>query len=193
MAQFATTLMNSIFPVGCQTQLTFAVSDTLIHERMGALNRGQHWLDAVALAKPDIVIMNAGAHVKNETKFKMLIDTVTTQIMELKKEDPKVTVVWKTQSPGGCSSNITFPKPSGQIFNTSSAYQYAQFFGRDVYAIQHFQKLRIPLLDLRMLYSRTDAHVSSQGRRPGGDCLHFCVPGPLEVGNVLFQNLLASS
>jgi hypothetical protein len=195
MQQFATILMNSIFPVGCQTQLRMALGDTLIHENMGAKNRGRHWLDAVALVKPDIVIMTAGAHVRNETKFKMLIDTVTTQIMELRKWDPKVTVVWKTQSPGGCSADITYPKPSGEFFNTSSlyeqVYQHAQFFARDVYAIQHFQKLRIPLLDLRMLYSRSDAHVSSQGR-PGKDCLHFCVPGPLEVGNVLFQNLLAT-
>jgi hypothetical protein len=195
MQQLASTLMNSIFPVGCQTQIKMALSDTLIAEDLGRYNRGPHWLKSVAKAKPDIVIISAGAHIQNRTDFNRMIDTVTKEIGELKNKHPNVTVVWKTQSPAGCSADITFPKPSGKIFNTpsttSSKFQHAEFFERDLYAIHHFQTLGIPLLDFRMLYSRTDAHVGSQGR-PGTDCLHFCMPGPLEVSNVLFQNLLAT-
>jgi hypothetical protein len=56
-------------------------------------------------------------------------------------------------------------------------YNHAEFFERDLYVI--FQTLGIPLLDFRMLYSRTDAHVGSQGER-GGGYLHFCMPGPLK-------------
>jgi hypothetical protein len=192
MQQLASTLMNSIFPVGCQTQIKMAISQTLIGEALGKKHsRGKHWLKAVAKAKPDIVIISAGAHILNRTDFNRVIDTVSKEIGELKNKHPNVTVVWKTQSPAGCSADITFPKPSGKIFNrTSSVYQHAEFFERDLYAIHHFQTLGIPLLDFRMLYSRTDAHIGSQGR--GNDCLHFCIPGPLEVGNVLFQNLLAT-
>jgi hypothetical protein len=122
MQQLASTLMNSIFPVGCQTQIKMALSDTLIGKALGVTNRGIHWLKAVAKAKPDIVIISAGAHVTNNTDFYRLIDTVTKETGELKKKHPNVTVVWKTQSPAGCSADITFPKPSGKIFNQSIAY-----------------------------------------------------------------------
>ena len=46
----------------------------------------------------------------------------------------------------------------------------------------------MPYLDLRMLYSRTDSHVNLQAG--GKDCLHICVPGPLDVIGRLFHKLL---
>ena len=49
----------------------------------------------------------------------------------------------------------------------------------------------MPYLDLHMLYSRTDSHVNLQADgMKVADCLHICVPGPLDVIGRLFHKLL---
>ena len=61
----ASTLMNSFRPAGetCQTQITFALSDTLIGGNYGASNRGRRWTTAVDVVRPDIIILSVGAHI----------------------------------------------------------------------------------------------------------------------------------
>jgi len=55
--------------------------------------------------------------------------------------------------------------------------------------ISRLQINGIPYLDMRMLYSRSDAHVDSQIDN-SVDCFHFCSPGPLDVVGRLFHQLL---
>lgn len=61
----ASTLMNSFRPAGetCQTQITFALSDTLIGGNYGASNRGRRWTTAVDVVRPDIIILSVRAHI----------------------------------------------------------------------------------------------------------------------------------
>lgn len=47
----------------------------------------------------------------------------------------------------------------------------------------------MPYLDMRMLYSRSDAHVNSLDASQN-DCLHLCAPGPLDVVGRVFHNFL---
>ena len=55
--------------------------------------------------------------------------------------------------------------------------------------ISRLQALGMPYWDMRMIYSRSDGHVSSQTNN--ADCLHFC-HGPLDVMGWLFHQLLSS-
>lgn len=65
---------------------------------------------------------------------------------------------------------------------------------RDLLLLSTLQEFDIPSIDMRMLYSRSDAHPSSQSGREimKGviDCLHYCLPGPLDVAGPLFHQLL---
>jgi hypothetical protein len=204
MQQTATTLMNSLFPAKCQEQITSIMSDTLIGENFGVLNRGPIWYEAVqstTVPRPDIVILSAGAHITVDDDFVKVMDTVLAGIQRLKRFQPGLTIVWKTQQPGGCTHSIFEPKNVtkaattslivNQLDASSRIYNWKQFYQRDLYVLSRLQELDIPYLDMRMLYSRSDAHPSSSGEKVKyWDCLHLCSPGPLDVIAPLFQNFL---
>jgi hypothetical protein len=98
---------------------------------------------------------------------------------EIKQMYPNMQIVWKTLQPGGCTQNI-----SSEIYSGND-YNYGLFYERDVYALSVLPQHGIHVIDMRMLYYRSDAH------RPfANDCLHFCVPGPLDVIAPLFSQLL---
>ena len=75
--------------------------------------------------------------------------------------------------------------------NLTWAYNYRSFYGRDLFALSRLAEVSMPVIDLRMLYARPDAHIDSLAVNQT-DCLHLCMPGPLDVVADLFQNLLAS-
>lgn len=138
-----------------------------------------------------------GAHIKDNTRWKQTIDDVLEEIQETRgnysnHKDKAPTFVFKTQQPGGCSKEIQPLNPA----DANSAYNYSQyqsyshryFYQRDLYLLSKLKEYGILSIDLRMLYGRTDAKISSKGNF--GDCLHLCWPGPLDVIGRLFDVLL---
>ena len=95
-------------------------------------------------------------------------------------------LIWKTQSPGGCSANLSRGVAGADY---ESVYNYATFAARDERVVRALAAYGLPYLDVRMLYNRTDAHVDS--RVGHGDCLHYCMPGALDVVPLLLYRLLA--
>ena len=60
----------------------------------------------------------------------------------------------------------------------TSSYNYNTFLDRDDQAVDFFEPQGVPIVDLRMLYARSDAHVSSRKNLRKGevqDCLHLCL------------------
>ena len=92
------------------------------------------------------------------------------------------------------------PLEVGKTFNSIAGrkvrFNHAFFYEYDNIVIRRLQELEIPFLDMRMLYSRTDAHPSSRLSvrmcRFDCDCLHFCVPGPLDALAILFLHFAVS-
>ena len=206
MRQTASYLINMLFPAGCQTQLQYRMSDTLIKKNFGSFNRGGHWRDSVIQTRPlpDIVILSVGPHIKQcgsddeTTLYRRVVDEVLDGITQMKQSNPELqntTFVWKTQQPSGCSKSIFLMPPEEAAQQTNSTGMFLSSghvsYSWDLYLISRLQQLEMPYLDLRMLYSRSDAHPASHydsfGRR--SDCLHFC-NGPLDVVASLFQKLL---
>ena len=79
MLQTASTLMNTLFPAGCQTQLSTLYGDTLVGTGMGGYNRGKKWVDGVKrlftnTTESGIVILSAGPHVFNRSNLSSWID-----------------------------------------------------------------------------------------------------------------------
>ena len=193
MQQIASTLMNALIPGGCQSQIRIIVSDTLTGRRFGAGSRGRPWAFQISHKRPDICILSTGAHVWGEAPYVQNIQEIVGNITDFQRTTPEVKVVWKTQNPGGCSSDISphqNPEVAARNFEfVGNKYNHWQFYDRDLYAMALMEQHNIPVLDMRMLYLRSDMHPSSHASA-AWDCLHFCSPGPLDVIAPLFQNLL---
>ena len=179
MLQTAATLMNAMHPAGCQTQFISSISDTLVGRPLGRENRGDNWTNLVFEFNPDIVILTAGAHIYNRSNFDFVITNVIQEAAHLKAEMPNLELAWKTQQPGGCTTNV-----AQEIELSPKQYQYDQFYERDLYALSELPRHGIHVIDMRMLYYRSDAHPGTP------DCLHMCVPGPLDIIAPLFSQLL---
>lgn len=185
MGQSATVLMNAVSTSGCHANISFASGDTLIGENLGLLNRGKRWTEYVKDLQPNITILTAGAHVSKWTDFETMIDTVLRDIWQMRTEHPDMKVLWKTQQPGGCSAVPLDILPTPEYWKNYSGtvFNYNQFLERDGLAKARMQVTDVPVIDMEMLYYRTDAHPGSLGS--SNDCLHFCMPGPLDLFPVL--------
>lgn len=206
MLQTATTLMNALKPGGCAPQVMVHKADTLILEDFGRLNRGLSWMNAVKLLDPDIVILNACHHIRRNAleDYQRVIRQVQSDILAWNQNvstgSKKVSFVWKTANLGGCSDEPIVPEDpllAGRVRNFSFAPDYTRYFHhvtfeRDQYVCDHWTSMKevtnTYMLDMRMLYSRSDAHLGKNGFV--GDCLHYKSPGPLDVIAPLFQQLL---
>jgi hypothetical protein len=170
MLQTASTLMNALFPGGCQTQLFAVYGDTPVNRVMGGFNRGREWVHTVKWhfvnsTESGIVILTAGAHVvNNRSNFEIVMNYVIEGSKEIKQIYPNMQIVWKTQQPAGCTQKI-----SSEIFSGND-YNHNLFYERDVYTLSVLPHHGIHVIDMRMLYYSSDAH------RPfANDCLHFFV------------------
>lgn len=190
MNQVAAVLSGAFHEGGCGKNIQFAYADTLIDREMGAMNRGDHWLTMVDKEYnfPDVVIIGVGAHIHTEANFTIATDEIVDNILFLRESHPEVTVVWKTISPAGCTDkpSTVHPLDAGLNYEVEpNNWDYwAHFYDRDTKMVKIMVDLGVPILDSRMLYGRPDAHI--------GDCIHFCLPGPLDIMPPLVQKLLES-
>jgi hypothetical protein len=171
----------------CQTQLSYFLSDTLVNNNYGALNRGPHWLDIARnqtlVRDGDIVILTVGAHIAQKQDLFHVSNLVLQQITTLKQERPSLILVDKTQQPGGCTRDIAnvslSPLHVGATMSnqmgvsSSSSYwvtmervtMYPYFFDHDVAVIRQLQATISDSKYENALYSRSDAHPSSKAVR----------------------------
>eukprot|EP01083_Nonionella_stella_P124416 375654_1 len=119
MEQTAATLMNSVH-YSCPQQIRFAPGDTLIGKRFSGYNRGSTWFHSVDLYDPDILIINAGAHIRKEDDFMNVIRNVSIEFKNryLKKNK---TLIWKSMSHGGIYESSKIKLNYDQLFTRGYA------------------------------------------------------------------------
>ena len=159
MQQTASALMSLLAFTGggCQTQILFGLSDTLVGRAFGLGNRGQRWTEwARRLAPGDVLVLSAGPHLMLPAAFEAVLDEV---LREHNASFGHLRLAWRSQFPGGCGPGV------------SDAYNYRHYRGWDRRA-----RARAPaFIDLTPLYARHDAHVGSAPHSPyPSDCQHFC-------------------
>ena len=169
---------------GCHRQIFTSLSDTLIAEQLGARNRGVHWTTHVA--EHDIVLLSAGAHIhgaNGTADFQRVFREVRSAA---RTEFPTKRILWKTQSPGGCTAKLG---DAAQYSATEEAEGWGEFRERDEWVLSDAVRAEAPpnfdVIDVRPLYLRGDDHSES-------DCLHFCNAGDdaLHLIPRLLQNWL---
>eukprot|EP00040_Diaphanoeca_grandis_P042602 m.7740 g.7740 ORF g.7740 m.7740 type:complete len:297 (+) comp6171_c0_seq2:88-978(+) len=186
MEQTASTVMNAVFAAGCQTQMSFGKADTLVGQLFGGQNRGRVWTSWIDEFNPDVVVVTAGPHIQHNSSFDMVFQEFLNTTLRYRESSPRRQIIWKTHQPAGCTSNIS----DGIHVNTSAYFNHGFFRTRDVQCIAKLKAHGLPYLDLQMLYNRSDGHIDRRFSPTIQDCLHMCVPGPLDVIPGLLQQVM---
>lgn len=175
---------------GCEGLVRSASCDHLAGtEIANAEGRGPPWWVFVDRFRPDFVVLNVGVHV-DPARFTAVIEAVHEKALELRrrymvdfknssaakqKDMPRdLTVMWRTSHPGGCTVGLedrSTPEFWKSYRGSPNLYPFFPEF--DDRATAFFVQKGYPIVDLRMLYWRGDAHVSSQDEN-FGDCIHMC-------------------
>ena len=170
VSQAASVLMNFIHwgfwdvgKVGCQTQVTFANSDTLVGRELGVDNRGGNWTGLVRHFDPDIILISSGPHINRPMPLRNAdFASVIKQVAhEHQTHFPDKILIWKTQAPGGCTRSISDRIPGPAFFSSLPYphYNWQQFEEWDWLARATLTgQPNQYVLDLTPLYYRTDAH-----------------------------------
>jgi len=146
--------------------------------------------DYLAQVSPDIVVLAAGAHFQDHGDLKVVLDLLET---ELKPWYAKVPLfIWKSQNPPhvGCDWHHA-PLNEGHEYSPAELAEikynnWNLFPSFDAYARSRAVANGWRFLDMSPLYLRPDGH--SRGSKK--DCLHFCLPGPLNLFAQLLLHLL---
>lgn len=179
MDQTATTLMSMIHASGgkCVHQLSQGRSD-LLYVRTKYTFPIQDYLKN----DTDIVILTAGAHLNDEGDMWSVLENFKNMMKNgLAEKYPNIKWVWKTQNPGHVDcKQFTAPLKNYSVDPSHTAYNYHLFPRFDEIArmfMSQEPQLKLKVIDMSMLYLRPDAHA---------DCMHLCIPGPLDV----FSNIM---
>mmetsp|Transcript_14484 Transcript_14484/g.29348 ORF Transcript_14484/g.29348 Transcript_14484/m.29348 type:complete len:121 (-) Transcript_14484:98-460(-) len=116
----------------------------------------------------------------------MILSGLGLVISSLRAKLPRTKLVWKTMAPGHlqCQHN-TAPIEQFHLGDPHLDKYHWNIHQKFDEASRNFSRdHNLAVLDVAPIYLRPDAHVP-------GDCLHFCVPGPVNLGaNLLMQMLI---
>jgi hypothetical protein len=165
--------------------------------------------------KPDIVVFSAGAHLHDTGDIYSTLENVRSLLPAMIENvrlstGKNLSFVWKTQSPGHVSCDAVSEPQTYELAPAHldrwqwNLHQYFDDFIKTWSTIMNYKvgdivicmikkwihssrtqtPVCIQVIDMSPLYFRADAHPGS------GDCLHYCIPGPLNLFSVLFMNKL---
>ena len=188
--QSAATLLNMInFNGGmCGDNIYIGQSSKLQWAEFGVHGCGQDTTlsSAIDYSHPDIVIMNIGAHLGDVGDLDAILFALL-GVIKKSTADYNTTFVWKTQNPGAWNCD-SFHSPSETdgypISEGQDRYKWNNFPLYDDYARKNTKRYGFKILDMSPLYYRPDAHVG------GSDCLHFCLPGPVDIFPIVLLQML---
>ena len=182
MGQSAYSLMSMIFTFhgNCSKQIYFVRSTSA------------NALKEIQAVRADIAIINFGAHAHSDEELISMQDDFnnamqSNQMNALRKER-KVIFLWRTNHPGHVNCN-NYLKPSQlgidefpQYNRSLDIYNWSGFNRWDDISVQNAISLDMQVLDVSPIYYRADAH---------SDCLHYCLPGPVDLFTILlYQKLI---
>ncbi|BBN11861.1 hypothetical protein MPTK1_5g15360 [Marchantia polymorpha subsp. ruderalis] len=148
------------------------------------------WMDLVGTYGVKILLLNRGAHYENDTVYeRSLRETFTA----LRKTYPDVQVIYRNTPPGhaNCTNTTAVPPlAQRQEFGWDGVkwpdfYSWGLFARQNVLARKIVEEFEYIYMDVdTMLALRADGHPHPQ------DCLHYCLPGPSDIGVQLLYNML---
>jgi hypothetical protein len=113
------------------------------------------------------------------------------------KRKPSNRFIWKTINPAHTNCD-NFPNATQFYFPPSKddPFAWAHFHLYDKIMLKMTKEYDLDVIDMRPLYFRPDGHPGRDAwewvRKSGGDCLHYCTPGPVDLFSVLMLNYLVN-
>jgi hypothetical protein len=174
-------------------------------ENIGGKNvvREAKWVNAVARFNSSIVVINTGIHYHPD-----MPSNVLAAISHIVTTHPNVSVMYRFSPPGHVGCETEFHAPPLLVAQNDSLYAEGGRFPPnhrtrsyrwfDVvnqnHEVAHMLRSRFPqVLQLNVVSStalRIDQHVIKTGRWIPEDCLHYCIPGPIDQWVTFFFNAL---
>jgi len=149
-----------------------------------ALNSWGKILGKLNATENDVLVLNAGAHWHGSLESAATVfGNVSVAVAQLFPG----TVVFRTTVMGHESCEH-YEEPTRGPPTTPSLYNWRSFASLNHVINDAFEQLlqgRYLLLNVSMFESRGDGHDLTNG-----DCLHYCVPGPINEWNRLLYHLL---
>lgn len=188
MEQTAATLMSMITNQqgGCSSQIIMGRNDFLVY----ALKNSRTMEEFVQIFNPDICVINAGAHMHDWGDMAFVFQHLPPVMQRMHAmRNGAIKFVWKTNNPGHvhCEDYSAPTEGYSKPPSDEDKYQWGLHPMFDEMARNNSVTLGYKVLDMSPLYLRPDAHI------PGGkDCLHFCIPGPLDLFAQLMLQMLVN-
>ena len=148
------------------------------------------WVTSFSQSNVSLLVMNRGAHYQNDTEY---LQQINETLAFVTSRFPRCSVVYRSTPPGhrDCHNYENAPPLNDYYLddpNFRTIYNYDKFEAQNT-VVRSFLQSRYPsvlYLDVfRPTSLRADAHMG------GGDCLHYCAPGPVDTWTVLLYNALS--
>lgn len=154
------------------------------------------------LQKYDTVVLNTGIHIQQDSALRARIHLLAKKFAATPSN---VTLVWRTTVPGhdNCTA-ATEPLPKTYVPSPNNRFGWDRVEGQNMLIQSIFERVapgRLKYLDaFALANTRADGHLGvkskflteANGKRVSTrvqDCLHYCLPGPIDIWNVLFTRL----
>lgn len=157
--------------------------------------------DYLAQVKPEVAVFTVGAHLQDHGDLQVILDLLERELRPWASPSGGGSVgsnasapmlIWKSQSPAhvGCHRWST-PYPYGFSYSDAEVAElkfknWNLFREFDQVTRLRAARLGWRFLDMSPLYYRPDGHI----RGPKDDCLHYCLPGPVNLFAQLLLHLL---
>jgi hypothetical protein len=189
--QQAVTLMSHVTSSGgmCASNIISLHNNALID---GTLAFHTDWVDIMKNFKASIVVLGLGAHHHSIREYTTMWDLVSRHVKQFHADEyirgHNVTVIVRTVTPPhvNCSVHSVVLEVAQEIKpGNPNDYHWDLFPIFDDIAKRYAAQLGWSVIDMSPLRLRPDAH-------PEGDCLHYCIPGPLSLFDQVLQTMLVS-
>ncbi|CAI5500015.1 unnamed protein product [Closterium sp. Naga37s-1] len=157
-------------------------------EAKPAANLTAQLSSAAALYKKyDILVMNRGAHYAGDDVF---VPELRETILALRTHFPDALIVYRNTPPGHANCTQYWEPISKRQAPETLPYNWGDFVRQNEMAREIVEAAGAVYLDVdTMTALRADGHVG-KNRRYKVDCLHYCLPGPIDLWTKMLYNVL---
>ncbi|GJP54526.1 hypothetical protein CLOM_g13606 [Closterium sp. NIES-68] len=131
-----------------------------------------------------VLLLNRGAHYEENGLF---IPELNATLHEVREAAPNTLVIYRSTAVGHPNCTRAIVNPYNEPPDASSfPYHWGDFHEQNVISKRLVREIGGIFMDVeRMTALRPDGHM-----RPPTDCLHYCLPGPLDTWVRMFYHML---